>query len=353
MTTTAVGSLVSSTTAGATTLDVSPATVGDVLLLVVKVKSGSITVSSVAGGGATWAKAVGWTDATTDSGLRLEVWVGTITATGAAPITITFSASTAGLSTDIACQEFDSGLGTATTWSVDTSGHNSGSGTAISLPSLTPAAAGEIYFGYGWSGGSSSAGSTTGYTYDQLSNGNYVIFDPSCTSAAQAPTFSQTSNSWSTIGALVAPVPAATPTANAPGKLTKAMWDALTASHPLKVMLIDDTWVYGQDTAEYVSEVTGEVTGTGYTAGGATVTGVAAAYNAASHALTVTAGNVTWDATGGSLAAARAVWYIDTGTPSTSPIVAVWDFDGTVTATAEQFELIPGAGDLLTVTVST
>lgn len=127
-------------------------------------------------------------------------------------------------------------------------------------------------------------------------------------------------------------------TADAPGKLTVNMWNALKGSGTPKVKLIDNTWTYNKDTATgYINEVTGEVTGTGYTAGGQALTSVTATYDTTANALVVDCADPSWSATGGALTARRAVFFIDSGTASTSPWFAMWDFGADVTATNAPF----------------
>jgi hypothetical protein len=129
-------------------------------------------------------------------------------------------------------------------------------------------------------------------------------------------------------------------TANPPGNLPLLMWQALLGSNDLKVMLLDaDTWSYDKDSSIYISEVTGEVSGTGYTAGGQILSNPSATYDEETNSLVVDADDPFWNAAGGKLTAARAVFFVDTGTGTASPIVTVWDFNGAITATNAPFTL--------------
>jgi hypothetical protein len=126
------------------------------------------------------------------------------------------------------------------------------------------------------------------------------------------------------------------------------MWQALAGSNPIKCMLIDgSTWTYDKDSATYLDGVTGEVSGDGYTSGGQTLTNVTASYDSSNNRLVVDGDNPQWDASGGELTAARAVFYLDTGTSSSSPIVSVWDFGGDQTATNASFTLALAPAGLL------
>ena len=109
-----------------------------------------------------------------------------------------------------------------------------------------------------------------------------------------------------------------------------------------------------QDTAQYVADVLAagtEATGTGYTAGGATLTSVT--WTESGHVYALKGTIPAWDATGGSLAAAFAVFYDATpGTNATNPVLCYWDLGGTQTATNGTFTLTQNASGILTVTGS-
>lgn len=110
-----------------------------------------------------------------------------------------------------------------------------------------------------------------------------------------------------------------------------------------------------QDTAQYVSDVKAvatEASGTGYSAGGATLATVS--WSASGHAYTLDfSTDPTWNAGGGSLAAAYALFYDATpGSDATNPVICYWDFGGTITATNATFTLTLNASGVLTVTGS-
>lgn len=89
----------------------------------------------------------------------------------------------------------------------------------------------------------------------------------------------------------------------------------------LKVMITTNTYVPDQANHDFKDDVTNEVSGTGYTAGGAAL---------ASKTLNLASGVVTFDAAdqtisqnaGGFSNGRKLVLYKDTGTPSTSPLIA-------------------------------
>ena len=188
------------------------------------------------------------------------------------------------------------------------------------------------------------------------------------------------------------------------GKLQTSLWSGLInfSSDTIKVMLLSSYTVGStQDTAQYLNDVvTGgvgvETTGSGYSAGGATLASKTVTYTAANSwgtsranstaytvgdvvrpatgngfvyqatsagttggsiptyptviGQTVADGGVTWVCAGrgalvvdaadpvwttsnpGTLAGSHLLFYKDTGTPSTSPVIEYWDLGGTQTA---------------------
>ena len=100
--------------------------------------------------------------------------------------------------------------------------------------------------------------------------------------------------------------------------------DFATAGDTLKISLHTVTYVPARATHDFFNDVTNEVTGTNYTAGGVTLASKTLAVSA--NVLTFDAADVTWSQNAGGFANARiAVLYKDTGTPSTSPLVAFYD----------------------------
>jgi hypothetical protein len=123
-------------------------------------------------------------------------------------------------------------------------------------------------------------------------------------------------------------------------------------SDTFKILLLS-AYTPAVDTHEFVSDVLGagtEASGTGYVAGGQSLASVT--FTASGHVYTFTAGtNPSWNASGGSLAAAYAV-LADTspGSNATNPVLAYWDFGGTQTATNSTFQLTISGSGLLTLT---
>lgn len=186
-----------------TTVTVSPASKGNLLVLFSHATN-NVTITGVSGGGVTnWTKVTSNTN-TTGQGNN-EMWRGVVTTTGSATATVTYSAA-AGVN-EIAAQEFTMGSASGT-WAIDTSGTaiNSGNQTAINYPALTPASSSELYTGYAWSQYTMSAGTTPGFTYVATSGGKFTSYDKNVTGGTSInPTATQsTAGNYNAIAAVVA-----------------------------------------------------------------------------------------------------------------------------------------------------
>lgn len=178
MTWSAVGSWLS----GTSTVALNNQAVGNLILLEVENKDTTVWATSVSGGGVTWAQ-LGTRFTGTVNARSAVVFAGTVTATGVGNATVTFNGSPT--SNHAVAHEFHS---TAGSWSLDVQGDIDSSGTNT-WASLTPAGAGELYFGFAVNAGSASAGSTSGYVYSANADGsgNGALYNTACTSSAQAP----------------------------------------------------------------------------------------------------------------------------------------------------------------------
>lgn len=122
----------------------------------------------------------------------------------------------------------------------------------------------------------------------------------------------------------------------------------------IKVMLLS-AYTVGttQDTAQFVSDVTGvgtETSGTGYSAGGYSL--VSPTFTESGHVYIYTsATNPNW--TTSTISAAYALFYDSTpGTASTNPIIAYWDFGGTQSSVAGTYTLTLSGSGIVTITGS-
>lgn len=117
----------------------------------------------------------------------------------------------------------------------------------------------------------------------------------------------------------------------------------------LKVMLCTSAYTPDRDTHRYKSSVTNEVTGTGYTAGGATLQNVTVSYNAAADALVLDADDVSWASS--TLTARHAVLYDDT--PATNkPLIGYVTFESDISSTSAPFQILWNASGVLRLTAS-
>jgi hypothetical protein len=93
----------------------------------------------------------------------------------------------------------------------------------------------------------------------------------------------------------------------------------------VKVMLLTSTHANDIDTQEYIDDVSAnEVSGTGYTAGGATLANKAVTQDNTDNEGVFDADDVAWSTS--TITARYAVVYKDTGVAATSPIICIQDF---------------------------
>jgi hypothetical protein len=118
----------------------------------------------------------------------------------------------------------------------------------------------------------------------------------------------------------------------------------------IKVMLCTSAYVPDQDAHVYKDvSVTSEVTGTGYTAGGATLASKTIAYTAATNIIALDAADVTWAAS--TITARYAVIYDDS--PATSkPLLAYVDFGADQSSNNGNFTITWDANGILKITVA-
>jgi hypothetical protein len=123
----------------------------------------------------------------------------------------------------------------------------------------------------------------------------------------------------------------------------RTIMNAFFGSGTFKCMLVNSTYAAiadetKKDTHDFIDDVSGnEVSGTGYTAGGATATVTVNALDTTNNRVDITLGAVSW--TSSTITAYGASYYKDTGTPSTSSVISYIDFGGAVSSTAATFSL--------------
>lgn len=121
----------------------------------------------------------------------------------------------------------------------------------------------------------------------------------------------------------------------------KNLWNGVTgdlSTVTLKVALVGSGYTPALTTDQYWSDaVANEVTGTGYTAGGITLTSAVVAADTTNHRGKFSAANVTWASS--TITAVGAVIYKSTGVNSTSPLVGYIDFGGSKSSSAGNFTI--------------
>lgn len=115
----------------------------------------------------------------------------------------------------------------------------------------------------------------------------------------------------------------------------------------LKVMLCNSTYTPNQDTHQYKSSVTNEVSSAGYTAGGATLTSVTVTYTAGTNTYMLDAADSSW--TGVTFSARYAIVYDSTpATDATRPLICYIDFGADISPSAGPFSITWNASGIVT-----
>ena len=125
-------------------------------------------------------------------------------------------------------------------------------------------------------------------------------------------------------------------------------WDTDT----IKVALLSSAYTPNQDTHDYFDDVVAnEVTGTGYTAGGATLASKTSTYDAASNVTVLDAADVVW--ANSTLTARYAVIYDDSGaTNAQKALIGYVDFGSDQSSTNGNFTVTWDATGIVRITVA-
>lgn len=122
----------------------------------------------------------------------------------------------------------------------------------------------------------------------------------------------------------------------AKAKLLGAGFDLDTDT--IKVMLLTSSHAQDQDAHEYIDDVSAnEVSGTGYSAGGAALSNKAITQDNTDNEGVFDADDLTWSSS--TITARYAAIYKDTGTPGTSPILCILDFGENKVSTSGNFTI--------------
>jgi len=107
----------------------------------------------------------------------------------------------------------------------------------------------------------------------------------------------------------------------------------------IKMALLSSSYTPDQDNHDFFDDVQAhEISGTGYTVGGQALTNKSISYDPASNTLSLLCADVAWPES--TITARYAVLYKDTGTPSTSPLIAYADFGASVSSTNGTFKVV-------------
>lgn len=113
----------------------------------------------------------------------------------------------------------------------------------------------------------------------------------------------------------------------------------------IKVALVTSSYVPNADTHTHFDDVTNEVAGTGYSAGGASLASKAVTQDNTNDKATFDAADVQWASS--SITARAAVMYKSTGVAATSPLIAYFDFGSDKSSSGGNFDLSWDASGIL------
>src|SRR3990167_11065378 len=105
----------------------------------------------------------------------------------------------------------------------------------------------------------------------------------------------------------------------------------------IKVALMTSTYTPDQDAHDFFDDITNEVSGTGYSAGGATLASKTITEDDTNNGTVFDAADTSW--TTSTITARYAVIYKSTGTASTSALIALIDFGSNKTSDAGTFQI--------------
>ena len=135
------------------------------------------------------------------------------------------------------------------------------------------------------------------------------------------------------------------------GKAFNKEIDLVGTPDTLKITLHTSTYVPDQDVHDYQNDLTNEVVGTGYTAGGNTLASVTFTYTTGTNVWKLDATDTSWAA---STITARIAVIADTtpGTAATNPLLCYIDFGVDVVSSGGAFDIVFDAAGIATATIS-
>lgn len=136
------------------------------------------------------------------------------------------------------------------------------------------------------------------------------------------------------------------------GKVFTALWNKEIDwdTDTIKVALTTATYTPDQDAHDYFNDVTNEVSGTGYSAGGATLANKTVTYTGATNKFVLDADDAAW--TTSTITARTAVVYdASPGSDATRPLICYQQSDTDVSTTAGTFTVQWNASGIVEITV--
>ena len=133
------------------------------------------------------------------------------------------------------------------------------------------------------------------------------------------------------------------------GPLHLANGDVDWVTDTIKVALTDG-YTPDQDAHDFFNDVTGEISGTGYTAGGETLGTKTVTYDTATNETRLDAADTSWSSA--SFTADHAIVYMDSGSAATSPLLGYVNLDGDQTVSSGTFTITWASTGILKITAS-
>ena len=119
-------------------------------------------------------------------------------------------------------------------------------------------------------------------------------------------------------------------------KIGSINWDD-NSTTDIRIMLVTSSYSLDIDTHLDVSDITNEVSGTGYTTGGELLTSRVIIVDTDNDWAEFDADDVLW--ANSTITARGAILYVDTGTPSTSTLIAYIDFEIDKSSSSDDFAI--------------
>lgn len=120
----------------------------------------------------------------------------------------------------------------------------------------------------------------------------------------------------------------------------------------IKAMLVTSSYTPDIDAHDFINDASAnEASGTGYTAGGATLANKTLAYVGASNLVKFDADDASWTISS-ALSARYCILYKDTGNAATSPVIGYIDFGSTFSLSSGTLTVTFNASGIATLTVA-